>query len=115
MVKPIILDEQPLTLNEMKKEMKSIRDRDVELDIRSEKTEDYLKRIKMLTQKEEKDLIKELEDAQISRFKDEHIKKIVNTLPADVEEVKEVLKSFIITIKKEDMEKIAKIVKKYVQ
>jgi DNA-directed RNA polymerase subunit F len=110
---PKIQEESPISLYDLRKEMKKIKKRDTELSLRSGKTEEYLNQFAVLKDKDAESLEKELAEMEIPRFKDSHIKKVIDTLPESVEELKVVLQGYTLTISKENMQKIVSAVKKY--
>ncbi|MGM5488261.1 MAG: hypothetical protein ACQESG_04900 [Nanobdellota archaeon] len=115
MSKPTILEENPITLTEVKSELKKIKKRDGEYSFRANKTEEYLNHFANLSQKKTKELYQALVDLNIPRFKEVHIIKIVDLLPKTVDDVKVVLQGFTtLTVSQDNMKKIAKIVSDHV-
>ena len=110
---PKIQDETPISIYDLKRELKSIKKRDEEFGIRAGKTEEYINNFSELTFKDSDALEKELSELDVPRLKDIHIKKIVDLLPVSVKELKVILQGYTLTVSKENMEKIAKVVKKY--
>ena len=112
---PKIIQEDPISLYELEKEIKAIKKRDEEMNIRSKKTEEYLQDFVSIKLSEAEELQKELESLNVPRLKTTHIIKLVDTLPDTPEEVKIVLQGYTITISKENLNKIAGAIKKYVK
>ncbi|MFO7710968.1 MAG: hypothetical protein R6V53_04340 [Candidatus Woesearchaeota archaeon] len=111
MSKPNILEEKPISLVEVKSELKKIKKRDGEYSFRANKTEEYLNHFANITQKKAKDIYKGLSDLNIPRFKDVHMIKIIDLLPDTVDDVKIALQGFTtLTVSQENMKKIAKVV-----
>lgn len=110
MTKPEIIEEIPITLNEISVELEEIKKRDNELNFRAGKTEDYLKQIGV-DAKKAKELQDKLVGLNIPRLKETHIIKIVDIMPHDAEEVKAVLSGYVLTVSQDNLKKIAKIVK----
>ena len=110
---PQIHDEVPISIYDLKKEVTKIKKRDSELSLRSSKTQDYLNTFIVLKQKDVESLESDLVKLSIPRFKDIHIKKVLDLLPASVEELKIILQGYTLTVNKENMEKIVSSVKKY--
>jgi DNA-directed RNA polymerase subunit F len=112
--KPTILEEAPIPIYELKDEINKIKKRDTELNFRAAKTEEYLSQFTTLGPRKGKEFIDEIAALNIPRLKAEHIYKIADILPADLESVKLVLQGYTLTVSQENMKKIAEIVKKYV-
>ena len=114
MNKPQIIQEHAISLVEVKDELAKIKKRDGELNFRANKTEDYLNTIVKISPKKANDLYKALEDLQIPRLKDSHLKKMVDILPKTLKEVKVVLQAYTLTVSNENMQKIADVVAQHV-
>ncbi len=110
---PKILEETPISVYDLRKEMKKIKKRDTELSLRTGKTEEYVNQFATLKEKDAEDLEKEIEKMEIPRLRDLHIKKILDLLPASVEELKVILQGYALTITKENMQKIISAIEKY--
>ncbi len=107
-----IIQENPLSLTELKDKIEEIKKREKELNFRSKKTEEYLKSLK-IKDKKAKELKKELETLDILRLKPRNIIKIVDILPKDQDSLRFLLSEENITLKQEDITKIISIVKKH--
>lgn len=105
-----IIQEEPITMAELKEDLKAIRKRDEELNFRAEKTEEYLQQFTVMKKKDAKDLCKKIEELEIPRLKPEHIVKIVDIMPTTADEVKSVLQGYTITVSKENLKKIADVI-----
>jgi DNA-directed RNA polymerase subunit F len=110
---PKIQEEAPISIYDLRKELKNIKKRDDELSIRSGKTEEYVNQFASLKDKEAEDIEKEIMKMEIPRLKELHTKKIVDLLPQSVEELKVILQGYTLTVSKENMQKIVSAVKKY--
>ncbi len=106
MAKPTILNEEPMSLAEVKSELEKIKTRDREIGFRAGKTEDYLNQFAGLPLKQSQELAKKIDDLKIPRLKEMHIKKIISILPKTVEDLKLVLQGYTITIKEDALKKI---------
>jgi DNA-directed RNA polymerase subunit F len=113
MVKPEILDEQPINMAQLKQEIETIKKRDKELSFRSNKTDEYLKQFVTLPSKKTQELKSKLEGLKITRLKPEFIVKIIDTMPATVDELKTLLQGYVVTINQADMQKIIKTVNEF--
>jgi len=105
-----IIKETPMSMNDLKKEIRAIKKRDEALNYRCEKTDEYLGSVAPLTDKDYKDIEKQINELNILRVKDKEIIKILDLLPKNEEEVKLILSTSNITLKKEDAKKIADVV-----
>jgi len=113
MTKPDILEETPVTMSALKDELKKIKKRDEELNFRAEKTEEYLQQFEVLKDKDAKELYKKIEDLEIPRLRPEFIVKFIDILPATQEEVKLVLQGATVTVTKENLKRIADVIKEH--
>lgn len=105
-----IKNEVPLSMADLKKELKAIRKKDEQLNYRSEKTEEYINSLVELSDKSYKEIEKQLNELNILRLKEKEIIKLLDILPKNEEEVKLVLSTSGITLKKEEAKKIADII-----
>ncbi len=110
---PIVVEEQAISLTEMKKYLDKIKKRDEELNFRSGKTEEYLNEFAKLKQKEYSELMKKIEALSVPRLKGNHIIKIADLVPKTVEELKVIMTGFNLTITADNMKKIVGITKDY--
>ncbi len=113
MTKPEIIEESPLTMAELKEELKKIKKRDEELNFRAEKTEEYLQQFTILKQKDAKELFKKIDELEVPRLKPEQIVKLIDIMPTTPDEVKMVLQGYPITVTKENMKRVADVIKEY--
>jgi len=113
MTSPEIIEEEPITMAELKGELAKIRRRDKELNFRANKTEDYLKQFATLDNKTATELFEKIQKLNIPRIKDMHIKKIIDIMPKKVEDLKVVLEAYPITVNAENQKKIISVVSKY--
>ena len=112
---PKIESETPISIYELKREISKIKKRDTELKIRTGKTEDYISQVSSLSLKDIDKLEKSILNLEIPRLKEKHVKKIVDIFPKSEDELKCILSGYAFSIKKENLSKIAKIVKEYVK
>ncbi len=113
MTKPQIIEESPVTMSELKEELKNIKKRDEELNFRAERTEEYLQQFTILKQKDAKELFKKIEKLDVPRMKADYIVKLVDIMPASPDEVKLVLQGATMTVTKENLKKIADAIKEF--
>jgi len=106
-----ILSEVPISMKELKEELEGIKKRDKELNFRANKTVEYLNQFVSL--KKEKELEEALNKLNIPRIKDLHIKKIIDVLPATVDELKTTIQGYPISVNADNLKKIVDVVKKH--
>ena len=111
MTKQEVLSETPISMADLKEDLKNIRKRDESLNFRAEQTEEYLAQFSTIKPKEAKDIFKAIDEIGVPRLKPEHIIKLVDVLPTTPDEVKMVLQGYTITVTKENMKKIADTIK----
>lgn len=112
--KPDILEEKPIPMFELRDELSKIKKRDDELNFRAQKTEEYLNQFVTLGPRKAKELFKELEGLEIPRLKEEHIFKIVDIMPVEVESLKLIFQGYTLTVSQDNMKKIVGVVKSYI-
>ncbi|MBN1385446.1 hypothetical protein JW968_00535 [Candidatus Woesearchaeota archaeon] len=113
MPKITIINEAPLSLNDVRSEIKAIKKRDTELNARAQKVEEYVNTFLILKQKEAKDISKAIEDLNIPRLKELHIKKIIDMMPTSVDELKSILQGYPISVTNDNIKKIVDVTKKF--
>lgn len=111
MTQPQILNEEPITMAEVKEEITKIRKKSDELNFRAERTEEYLNQFVELGPKKSKELKEKLTELNIPRLKAEHIIKIVDLAPTTADEIKSILSGYTLTVTNENLKKIAEAVK----
>lgn len=110
MTKPQIIEEKPMPMIEVKAALNKIKKRDGELSFRGNKTEEYLGQFVTVTKKKHDEIKKAILDLGIPRLKDEHLVKILDLMPRNVEDVKFVLQGFTtLTVSQDNIKKIAKV------
>ena len=107
MVKPKILNEEPISMFDVKVELEKIKKRDKELNFRANKTEEYLNQTLNLSTSKSKELKQKIEKLKIPRLKDQFICKIVDLMPGTVKELKVVMQGYAVTVNNENLKKIA--------
>ncbi len=115
MANPKFVEEQPISLTDVKGIVDDIVKRDAELNYRSNKAKEYLENFAVLSAAKKKELQKKLEDLGLTRLKKEHIIKFVDFLPKNTEELKSVLLAYPLSLSKKDQEAIVKVVKEFVK
>ncbi|MFH1211931.1 MAG: hypothetical protein V1659_03295 [Candidatus Woesearchaeota archaeon] len=108
-----ILEKSPVSMSELRAELKKIKKRDGELSFRSNRTNDYLDNFSLLSKKDADSVFEDISKLNIPRLKPEYITKLVDLLPKSVEEVKVILSGYGLTINNENIQKMLDILKKY--
>ncbi|MFH1589595.1 MAG: hypothetical protein ABIB43_03445 [archaeon] len=111
MSKPEVIEKTPTNIVEVRQELKRIKKRDGELTFRGNKTEEYINDFAKLSYKDATELIEKLRKLGITRLKEEFINKIVDLMPSSTAELKVILQGYTLSVSKEDMDKIMKVVK----
>jgi len=109
-----IIDEKSIALIDMRKILDEIKKRDKELNFRAKKTEDYINSIVKVKDKKAEDLKADLDTLNITRLKQNHIVKIIDILPQDIDSLKMIISSDNVTLKQEDLDQILSTIKKHV-
>lgn len=107
-----ILEENPMNMIEVRSELQKMQ-KNAELSFRANKTLEYLNAMVTLKQKDCKEIKKQIEELEISRIKQLHIQKLLDTVPCHPDEVKAIISAYNITLTKDNCEKIAKIFSDY--
>jgi len=105
-----IVKESSITMSELKQEIDKIKKRDKEPNLRVQKTEEYINLFVHLSLEKEKELKDKIAKLDIPRLKEDHINKMIDILPADVEDLKSLLQGYTITVSKENMQKIIEVI-----
>lgn len=114
MVRAEIIEEIPISMSDLKSELKRIKKRDGELTPRSIKLEDYLNHFNDITKKDHEELTEEINKLNIPRLKEIHVIKIADIIPATIEELKSVLQGYALTVTNDNMKKIIKVTGKFI-
>lgn len=110
MGKPQVLEEESMTMSELKSELKKIKKRDEELSYRAGKTEEYLDSFSTIKDKEATELFEKIDKLKIPRMKKQYIDKLIDIMPLSTDEVSMVLSAYPFTVTKDNVTKIAKAV-----
>ena len=108
-----LISETPITMAELKEDLKKIKERDKELNFRANKTEEYLNMFSTLDADKARELMGKIKKLDIPRLKDEHITKIVDLLPVSADEVKSILQGYTVTVNNDNLKKISETVADY--
>ena len=108
-----IINEVPISIHELKKELEKIKKRDKELNFRAAKAEEFLQQITDFKKSDE--LYEKLVKLNIPRLRDQHIKKIIDILPTTIKDLKVVLQGYTLTINNENAKKIVDAANKFTE
>ena len=103
-----VINENALSMHELKEKLDNVKKRDEELNPRGIKTYEYISKF---IKKDNKKLKEKLVELNILRLKDKHINKIIDVLPKDVDDLKSILLGDNLTLKQEDLTKIIETIK----
>ena len=106
-----IIAEEPITMDQLKGELASIKTRDKELGYRSAKSEEYLSHFTKV--KDTEDILKKIDKLQIPRLKTNHVVKIIDLMPKTVDDVKLILQAYTLTVNNDNVKKILEVLEKY--
>lgn len=109
-----IIEERPLSLNDLKVKLEKVKKRDNNLNFRGNKTENYLNSLTKSQSKKPEELENELNTLGLGRLRERQIKKITDIKPIDLDSLRTIISGENLTLKTEDLQKIVEIVKKYV-
>jgi DNA-directed RNA polymerase subunit F len=109
-----IVSEEPICEFELRKELEKTKKREGELNFRANRTLEHLNEVCKLSAKKGEELKKSLIDLNIPRMKDEVICKIVDLLPQDEEELKNILQTYNLTVSKNNVKSILKAVSEHI-
>ncbi len=108
-----VVKQVPLTMSEVKTQLESIQKKKKELNYRSNRVLEHIQQFKSLKKDEIKAVKEELEGLGISRIKDRQMVKLIDIMPQKEEDIKMALSGENITVKAEDLKKIADVFAKY--
>ena len=108
-----VINKEPLSLLDLKSALEKIKKRDEELNFRSGKTYEHLKTLNIVSKKDYKEMYEKIEALEIPRLKDIHIKKIIDLMPVNVDDLKMILSGYTLTVNNENVKKIMSVVDGY--
>ncbi len=115
MANPLFVEEHPVSLIDVKEYIKTIEDRDKELNFASNRVKEYVESFVTLSPAQKKELHTKLVDLKLTRLKEEHIIKITDFVPQTLNDLKIVLQAYPLSLPKKDQESIANTVKEFVK
>ncbi len=108
-----ILEEVPVALVHLKEDLQRIKKRDEELNFRANKTEEYLNTFSTMKSSDAEELFSKLKELGLPRVRDDHLVKIIDLLPSNVDELKTVMSAYSVTISTDNAKKIVDLVAEY--
>jgi DNA-directed RNA polymerase subunit F len=109
-----IIEERPISMAELKEELKEIKKRDTELSFRTAKASEQVDVLKVLKQKDAEEILEKIQKLNIPRVKELHIYKLIDLLPQNIVELKNIVQSYSLTVSNENLEKILEIIGEYI-
>jgi len=109
-----IIEERPISMAELKEELKDIKKRDTELGFRTAKVAEQVDVLKVLKLKDAEEIMEKVQKLNIPRLKDVHICKIIDLTPQTIVELKNIVQSYSLTVTNDNLEKILEILAEYV-
>jgi len=113
MVSPEFIEEEAISLVDAKELLNKIQKEDEELNYISNKAKEYLENCVVLPNSKKEELRKKLEGLKLTRLKNEHVMKIIDFLPNNVNDLKVVLQAYPLSMPKKDQDEIVAVVKDF--
>jgi DNA-directed RNA polymerase subunit F len=108
-----IIEEKPISMTELKEELKEIKKRDAELSFRTAKVAEQIEVLKIMKPKDAEEISEKIQKLNIPRLKDAHIYKIIDLMPQNIIELKNIIQSYSLTVTNDNLEKILEILAEY--
>ena len=109
-----IIEEKPISMAELKEELKDIKKRDSELSFRTAKVAEQIEILKIVKPKDAEEMFEKIQKLNVPRLKDTHIYKIIDLIPQNSVELKKIVQSYSLTVTNDNIEKILEILSDYV-
>lgn len=106
-----IIEEEALTMVDVKEELSKIEKREKELTVRASKANEYLNKFVKIDKKTSDELKKKLQELGIMRLKDKQIVKVIDIQPKDIDSLKTLFAADNLTFKQEELEKVLACIK----
>ncbi len=113
-MEPEIIELTPVSLAEVKNDLKKIKKRDDELTFRGNRTEEHINNLHVISEKDAKEIFEKIDKLKVLRMKPKHIIKFIDVMPSSEAEVKYIASSLSLTVSKENVTKIFKIIDKFI-
>ncbi len=108
-----VINKAPVSLAELKEDLKNIQSRDEEIGFRAGKTLEYVNSFSTLSVEDYNKLKEKIHSLEIPRLKDEHVVKIADFLPGSVAELDVILQGYALTVSKENLAKLVEAIKEF--
>ena len=108
-----IIEEKAINLSQVKEEIKNIKKRDTELGFRTAKVAEHLDLVSVIKLKDTEEILESILKLDVPRLKEMHIHKIIDLMPKNMVELKNIIQSYALTINNEKLEKILEIISEY--
>ncbi len=115
MVSPQFIEDQPLSLIDVKAALAAMEQRDNELNFQSNKAKEYVATFVELSPSKKEELYQKLKGLELTRIKEEHLMKIIDFLPKTVNELKIVLQAYPLSMPKKDQDSIVAAVNEFLK
>jgi DNA-directed RNA polymerase subunit F len=115
MPNPQFVEQKSLSLSEVKEILQEAEKRDNQLNFLSTKTKEYLETFVPLSANKREELAKKLNELGVTRLKDEITAKIVDFLPRNANDLKNIVQAYNLTLSKKDQDSIIEVVSKFVK
>lgn len=102
-----IIEEKPVSLSHVKKYLNDI-SKKTDLNYRSNKTLDYVNYFKLKSVTQVEKIAKAIDALKVPRLKMNHIYKIIDINPKDLDEIKVVMQNFGLAVSNDNLKKIVK-------
>ena len=109
-----ILSESAMSMSEVKAVLEKVKKKEGELNFRAQKTLDHLIHAKPLAPKKAQELYDKIVKLEVSRMREQYIKKLIDTLPTKEKDAKLILQGFNVTIASKDLKEIVAVINEYV-
>ncbi|MEK6948564.1 MAG: hypothetical protein AABX19_04980 [Nanoarchaeota archaeon] len=103
-----IVEQRALSLVDVKEALNLHKEKFKELNFRSQKVEGYVQDFAVIDKEKALELEKKLSEA-VQKLKDRHIKKIIDVMPTDLNQLKTVFTGEAINLKQEELKQIVDI------
>ncbi|MDP3989890.1 MAG: hypothetical protein Q8Q01_01660 [archaeon] len=110
---PEFIGEKPVTLSEVAELLKEVTEIEAEVAFRSTRAKDFVENfsLEIVTVEKREELLKKLQELNLTRLKEEHFVKIIDFLPKTVDDLKTVFQAYPLSLPKKDQESIVDAVK----
>ena len=104
-----VIEKKAVSLSFVKKELAKIKEPNYEQKL----TKEYVNKFSKLNWGDTQNLIKDMEAADVPRFKEKNIIKLIDIMPETADELKALMAKETITLSKENIQKLLEILNKY--